>query len=367
VLAHLKKTKQLDNTLIFFLSDNGGCAEWDPWGFDESSGPKNMLHSGADLKTVGGPQSYISYGSGWANVSNTPWRLYKHYNHEGGIRTPLIVHWPEGVKTKPGALTTQPGYITDFMPTLLELCGASYPSGKLALEGVNLTPALVGKPLPPRLICIEHEGNKSVRDGDWKLVGLSGKPWELYNLKLDPTELTNLASREPARVAALSRAWDAWVERCNVVQAKPETEAVPTPQIANKALLIQCDLLAESRNGVVLAQGGQQNGYALHLKDGKLIFSVRIEQELTTITASEPLPLGRCHLEARLARDGAMTLLVNAKTVAMGKASGLIPTQPQDGLSIGRDEKTAVGDYTAPNSLSGTVTNVKVSPLINPF
>jgi len=361
VLTHLKKTKQLDNTLIFFLSDNGGCAEWDPWGFDESSGPKNTLHSGADLKTVGGPQSYVSYGSGWANVSNTPWRLYKHYNHEGGIRTPLIVHWPVGVKTKPGALTTQPGYITDFMPTLLELCGASYPSGKLAMEGINLTPALVGKPLPPRSIFIEHEGNKSVRDGDWKLVGLAGKPWELYNLTLDPTELTDVASREPVRVAALARAWDAWAERCNVVETKSATETVPTPQLANRALLIQCEILTESRNGVVLAQGGQQNGYALHLKDGKLIFSVRIAQKLTAIESGEPLPPRQCRLEARLARDGAMTLLVNGKTVATGKASGLIPTQPQDGLSIGRDEKTAVGDYTAPNPLTGTVTKVNVS------
>ncbi|MBV9469715.1 MAG: arylsulfatase, partial [Abitibacteriaceae bacterium] len=119
VVAHLKATGQWNNTLIFFLSDNGACAEWDPWGFDQLDSPKNILHTGADLKQVGGPDSYISYGSGWANASNTPWRLYKHYAQEGGIRTPLIVHWPASLKTKPGTLNTQPSYITDFMPTLL--------------------------------------------------------------------------------------------------------------------------------------------------------------------------------------------------------------------------------------------------------
>lgn len=92
VVAHLKATSEWNNTLIFFLSDNGACAEWDPFGFDKLDSPLNILHSGTDLKKVGGPQSYISYGSGWANACDTPWRLYKHYAQEGGIRTPLIVH-----------------------------------------------------------------------------------------------------------------------------------------------------------------------------------------------------------------------------------------------------------------------------------
>ena len=371
IVAELKRTGQLDNTVIFFLSDNGGCAEWDPWGFDESSGPKNTLHTGPDLTTVGGAKSYISYGSGWANVSNTPWRLYKHYNHEGGIRTPLIVHWPRGLTTKSGALTTQPGYITDFMPTVLALTGATYPNGKLPLEGVSLAPTLQGKSLPARQIFIEHEGNRSVRDGDWKLVGLSGKPWELYNLKADPTEMQNLASKESTRVAALAGAWDAWAARCSVVEknkpAKDTTTplaAIPTPQIALRALTIQCELVADSRDGVVLAQGGQQNGYALHLKDGKLVFSLRSAKQLTAIQASDALPVAvNCRLEARLASDGTMLLLISGKVVATGKAPALIAAQPQDGLSIGRDDKTAVGDYTAPYPLRGTVTKVKVSTL----
>lgn len=363
IVSELKRSGQLENTVVFFLSDNGGCAEWDPWGFDESSGPKNTLHSGANLKTVGGPGSYVSYGSGWANVSNTPWRLYKHYNHEGGIRTPMIVHWPKGVTLKPGGLTTQPGYITDFMPTLLALTGSPYPRGKLALEGQSLLPALQGKPLPSRQIFIEHEGNRSVRDGDWKLVGLSGKPWELYDLKTDPTELLDRAAREPQRVAALSQAWDRWAERCHVVESKPSDPRarVETPQIANRALTIHCTVQTESREGVVLAQGGQQYGYALHLKNGKLLFSIRRAQELTEITSKDALPRRTCALEARLASDGTMTLRVNGEVVATGKAPGVIPVQPQDGLSIGRDEKTAVGDYTAPHPLQGMVTNVKIT------
>lgn len=360
VLDHLKATKQLDNTLIFFLSDNGGCAEWDPWGFDEVSGPKNILHTGADLKTVGGPKSYISYGSGWANVSNAPWKLYKHYNHEGGIRTPLLVHWPKGLKTRPGALTPQLGYITDFMPTVLAVSGASYPAGKQPIEGTSLTPTFTGKSLPSRALCIEHEGNRAVRDGDWKLVALEGKPWELYNLQTDPTELNDLASKEPARVAALARTWDAWARRCNVKIAEAPS-AIPTPQIANRPLTIRCELVAESQNGVVLAQGGQQHGYALHLRDSKLVFSIRINGKLTAISAPDDLPTGKCTLEARLALDGGMTLSVNSKTVATGKAPGLIPTQPQDGLSIGEDDRTAVGDYAAPFPLKGKVTGVRVT------
>lgn len=223
VMEHLKSTGQFDNTVVFFLSDNGACAEWDPWGFDKNSGPQNILHRGEDLKHVGLPGSYISYGSGWANACNTPFRLYKHYNHEGGIRTPFIVHWPAGLKTK--GLAPGPGTITDFMPTLCALTGAEYPqehdgTAILAEEGISLLPAFNGELLPQRCICIEHEGNRSVRDGDWKLVAIHDKPWELYNIRFDPTEMRNLAADESARVKALAATWDHWAARC---QVKPKS------------------------------------------------------------------------------------------------------------------------------------------------
>jgi arylsulfatase len=219
--ARLKETGQFDNTIIFFLSDNGACAEWDPWGFDEASGPKNILHTGEDLKKVGGPDSYVSYGSAWANACNTPFRLYKHYGHEGGINTPLIVHWPAGLQTQAGAITREAGHITDFLPTVLELAGASYPQERegrkmLPLEGASLAPVLKGGHLPSRHIFMEHEGNRAVREGRWKLVALEDKPWELYDLEADPTEMHNLAADRTDLVARLAQAWDAWADRCSV-------------------------------------------------------------------------------------------------------------------------------------------------------
>ena len=129
VIDDLRKNGQLDNTLVLFLSDNGACAEWDPFGFDGSSGPKNVLHRGADLDKMGGPGTYHSYGSGWANACNTPFRLYKHYCHEGGIRTPLIAHWPKGIAAK-GELRDQVGHLIDVMATCVDVTGATYPAGK---------------------------------------------------------------------------------------------------------------------------------------------------------------------------------------------------------------------------------------------
>jgi arylsulfatase A-like enzyme len=275
VVARLKETGQFDNTVIFFLSDNGACAEWDPWGFDVTSGPKNILHTGEDLKRVGGPDSYVSYGSAWANACNTPFRLYKYYGHEGGINTPCIVHWPAGLRAKPGAITREAGHITDFMPTVLELAGGSYPQERegrkvLPLEGVSLVPVFRGDRLAPRRIFMEHEGNRAVREGRWKLVALKDKPWELYDLDVDPTEMNNLAAENTALVARLTKAWEDWADRCSV-RSRPGdsgSQSWVTPQIAGKSLVITCDAEPQSRDGVVLARGGSQQGYALWLRNG---------------------------------------------------------------------------------------------------
>ena len=134
----------------------GACAEWDPFGFDGGSGPRNVLHTGDQLAAMGGPKTYHSYGSGWANASNAPFRLYKHYCHEGGIRTPLIAHWPKGFAAR-GEYRDQPGHLIDVMATCVEVGRAEYPKAFnghaiTPMEGTSLTPAFAGKPLDREML-----------------------------------------------------------------------------------------------------------------------------------------------------------------------------------------------------------------------
>ena len=207
VVDDLRTHGDLHNTLILFLSDNGACAEWAPFGFDLklkypkddgthgtghggnwNSYVKPVLHTGAELETMGQRGGTgIGYGSAWANASNTPFRMYKHYDHEGGIATPLIAYWPDGIKDA-GALRTQVGDIIDLMPTVAELGGATYPTqfnGHAIdpMEGRSLVPAFANKPIDRPALFWEHEGNRAVRIGDLKLVSLEGKPWELYECR----------------------------------------------------------------------------------------------------------------------------------------------------------------------------------------
>jgi arylsulfatase len=241
VVNDLRQHGQLDNTLILFLSDNGACWEWDPLGFDVSSGPRNILHTGAALKQVGGPESYISYGSGWANAGNTPWRFYKHFSHEGGIRTPLIVHWPVKLKAR-GELRREAGHVIDLMPTLVEVAGARYPAERNGvkvqpMEGRSLLPSLDNRPIGRSApLFFEHEGSRAVREGQWKLVSLPGEAWELYDLQADPTEMSNLIGGEAAKARELIAAWNAWAKRCQVDAGTGRlggTAQTPAPALGN--------------------------------------------------------------------------------------------------------------------------------------
>ncbi len=220
VIDNLRTANELDNTLVMFLSDNGACAEWDPFGFDGSSGPNNTLHTGDALARMGGPGTYHSYGSGWANAGNTPFRLYKHDCHEGGIRTPFVVHWPAGFGAR-GALRDQPGHVVDVLATCAAAAGAAYPRERNGVAvtptaGVSLLPAFADRPLAREYLAWEHERNRAIRVGPWKLVAKAGGTWELYNLDADPTELDDRAAAEPARVRELSARWDDWAARNQV-------------------------------------------------------------------------------------------------------------------------------------------------------
>ncbi|MEI7533303.1 MAG: arylsulfatase [Verrucomicrobiae bacterium] len=208
LVADLRQRGVFDNTLILFMSDNGGNAE---------SGPDGKLLG----KPAGSGDSRVYCGESWANLENTPFRRYKHFNHEGGIATPLIAHWPAGIAAK-GELRSQLGHVIDIMSTCVEVAGAKYPAefkGKpiLPMEGKSLVPAFGNQSIERDGIYWEHFGNAAVRVGDWKLVRLGRNgAWELYNLKTDRTELHDLAAQEPARAKELADKWDAWAVRAHV-------------------------------------------------------------------------------------------------------------------------------------------------------
>lgn len=248
IVEALKAQGQWENTLILYLQDNGGCAEGNGRGTNltaRAAGPslppmrRDQAHQGSQPKqtrdgwpvrqgygvTPGGPDTYVAYGREWANVSNTPFREYKHWTHEGGIATPLIAHWPAGIASdRRGRLDSTPGQLVDILATCVDLAKAEYPKERdgqsiTPMEGVSLRPAFEGKPVRRfEPLVWEHEGNRAIRAGDWKLVtkGPSG-PWELYDLRNDRTETPDLATEEPDRVKAMAAAWDAWARRANVL------------------------------------------------------------------------------------------------------------------------------------------------------
>ncbi len=231
ILSELEGRGERENTLIVFTSDNGACAEWDMNGFDGKSGPDNTLHRGKEIETMGSHGTFHSAGSGWANASNTPWRLYKHYNHEGGIAVPCIIHWPARMRadqpSQSGRIDATPTHLIDILPTLLDAVGQpSRTHAAWSLHGNSLLPLFADEARQERELFFEHEGNRAVRSGRWKLVALRGQPWELYDMNTDRTELNDLASKRPNLVKRLSASWDRWAAN-NHVTPLPRDYQVP--------------------------------------------------------------------------------------------------------------------------------------------
>jgi len=229
IMDALKANNLWENTLIVFIADNGGCAEGGNFG----QGPAAWLET---ERGYSNGDTYTSDGKAWANASNTPFRMFKHYVHEGGISSPLIAHWPAGI-THREEWETQPGHLIDLMTTFVDVAGAEYPrayKGNLILpmEGTSLVPAFSGEDVGRQNpIFWEHEGNRAVRDGKWKLVaqGESGA-WQLYDMDADRTELNNLAAANTAKRDELAALYDAWAERAFAIR-KTDYDLPPTLEL----------------------------------------------------------------------------------------------------------------------------------------
>lgn len=245
IISALEQKGVLENTIIFYMHDNGGCAEpqgthtnemplteeqkiLNPLPYDSVFYGRRPVYS-RDGRTIrsgrgvmaGDPDTWVAYGEEWANVSNTPFRLYKHWVHEGGISSPLIVHWPAGISAN-NELRTQTSHLIDMMATCIEVAGINYPKtfnghAILPYEGKSLVPAFTNQPIHRDFIFWEHEGNRAIRSGKWKLVSRTKEmkkfkhsdenAWELFDMENDRSETNNLAVKYPKKVKYLSLLW----------------------------------------------------------------------------------------------------------------------------------------------------------------
>lgn len=244
IVSVLEKSGELENTLILFLSDNGGCAvelkntDW----LAKSGALPAQAPDGSPMRPNSNPaimpgaaDTYAAYGLPWANVSNTPFRRYKSETHEGGTATPFIAYWPSAIKKK-NIIVDRPAHIVDVMSTCIEAAGINYPEfyreEKLnPLQGISLLPIFKGNEQPSHEILFwEHVGRKAVMQGKWKLVSLNRVDWELYDLEKDRTELNDLSEKYPEKVRELEKMYLEWAEQYGVL---PYEEFVKARQRSN--------------------------------------------------------------------------------------------------------------------------------------
>jgi len=408
IVRTLEETGKLENTLILYLQDNGGCQEtigrqgdWmRPVAPSLPPIPPDKVRLGtrpkqnrAGVPTLTGPHilpgpedTYIAYGLEWANVSNTPFREYKHFVHEGGISTPLIAHWPKGIR-RGGELERQPGHLIDIMATLIELAGAKYPEKRgehdvKPMEGTSLKPAFAGKPLARKApLFWEHEGNRAIRDGRYKLVAKEDRAWELYDLEKDRSELENLAAAKPEVVRELDAKWNAWAERAHVLplgtwraprtaafnkdqmrfelEAGGSLEREEAPYFVGRTIDVRVEITKPGAKGVLVAQGGSADGWSLYVVEGEIRLAVRRDRKLLLVRAKEK-PAEPNVVTARIGHGGEASIAIDGREVAREKMPGLFDRFPIDGLEVGVDHDGAVGEYRAPNAFTGTIEKVVI-------
>ncbi len=410
LVAFLETVGALENTLVVVLSDNGASQEGGPNGFVNAMGPFNFKGEPLEeklrrLDDIGGPDTHSNFPHGWAMASNTPLKRYKQNTHGGGIRDPLVMSWPEKIAAR-GDIRPQFCHASDFAPTLLELIGVTAPTqvngvAQMPIEGESFAASLFdpGAPAKRGAQYFEMFGHRGLVKEGWKAVAFHppGAPfekdvWELYHLDADFSETDDLAAKEPARRDAMIAEWWALAERCQVLPLDDrfgprfaENAArthhrrryvfhrgvghVPTdaaPDVRGRDYLIEADVaLQGGDSGVLIAHGDATSGYALYMKDGRLLFDLNIGGKHQIVESPVALPAGDHVLAMKMKQAGgdrtASLLCDSAPLVEAAFEHGFLTLISWSGLDIGCDRGSPVSRYAAPFAFTGLLRKVTIT------
>lgn len=425
IIAELKKNGELENTIVIVTSDNGASSAggmhgaFNEWRFSnglQTSTEENLKH----IDNWGGPSTYPEYPAGWAVAGNTPFRYYKTQVHYGGVREPMLVYWPAGIKAH-GGVRNQFHHLNDVMPTVLDVAGIEPPAEidgvkQQRFDGVSMRYAFAKPQAPTRhpVQYFELFGNRAIVADNWKAVVVHRKEpwkftenllpyendeWELYNLKKDFNETHNLADQNPQKLAELQKLFDREAKRNNVYPLTPdfaafqqkETEkllaanggrfvyragefrrhiqgggAPPVGALGSFDLTADLTVPESDANGVIVAEGGSMGGYALYLQQGRLVFSYNyVGTEISMIKADQPLSSGQQQLKVvfRKTTDGGakVTLFAREKRIGAGTVNRLVPRlfEGSDAFNLGFDEGSHVSpEYDEKDVYTGKIDQV---------
>jgi len=427
VLDHLERTGEFDNTVVVLFSDNGASAEGGREGSVNEHRFTARIRESLDdnfehFDDWGGFSTYNHYSWAWAWAGNTPMRLWKRYTWLGGTRTPLIVHWPARIKDQ-GAIRSQFVHAVDLMPTLLDVTGVEAPDvvdgvDQLAFDGASIAASFSDPDAPDARSTqyFEMLGSRSIYHQGWKAttnhisVGVLDEEelaegsrafaedrWELIDLAADFSESTDLAEKEPERLASLQELWldearrnhalpidDTLVNRIGAIippawPAGQQLTILPgggpvidesLPMLFGGFVLsVDAELTTAGSDGVLVALGDWNGGFALFVSDGTLIFSLSIAGKLTEVLAERPVPEGRHRLSVAFLpgfeTPSELALLHDGEIVGRGAFDGSLPVALQHGgaaLRLGEDVGFPVPRrYAPPARFGGTLLSVSVA------
>lgn len=408
LLTFLDEAEMTDDTLVLILSDNGASQEGGPSGFVNAMGPFNaqpesMEDKLARLDEIGGPGTHSNFPWGWSMAANTPLKRYKQNTHGGGIRDPLVVSWPAGIRAR-GEVRHQFCHANDIVPTVLDVLDVDVPA---AVDGVDQQPLDGGSfratfddsdaPPPKDTQYFEMFGHRGIWHDGWKAVAyhppytpFDADVWELYHLDADFAEVHDRAADEPGRLEELQSEWwrqaadnqvlpldDRFVERFaenaerhRSGRTRYELWAgmghVPTdvaPDLRSRSYTIRAEVL-ERGEGVLVAHGDETSGYSLYVRDGHLVHDLSVGGNHQVVRSDRQVPDGPATLGFRMRREGSRgvgTLTIDGAPCGSFETDRIfVVTISWSGLDVGRDRASPVSDYDAPFEFTGRIRRVVI-------